>query len=227
MLEDIERVDNVAVAHKLLSAVYLVVSRFLLPPSMVGDEIRDGRLLEVLNNAVEGLEEYAPYCGELASHLRALSLQLEKLASDQSLLDNYSAEYTRILMTSYKHVPCPPYESVYVIRMKPRQIAVPAVTQRLRAYYSLLGVEATYNPPLTEDHAAVILEFLAALHEALSYARGEVREEVENVRMKFVGEHVERWFPRLARCILENTRDETLTAVARILSLIPECEARI
>ena len=210
--------------HRGLAGASLVLARLLLPPSMVLDELVSGRLVGVVGEASRLLGEGV--CAGLGEALERVGVELAGL-SDGGRLEEYRVEYTRVLLTDYEGVSCPPYESVYVFRVRPRQIAMLPVVDRLRSFYSLLGLELGGEPPLTEDHGAVELEFLAALHEALADAEGEVLVEGDGVRRRFVREHLAKWVPRFASCLKKNTRDPLLLALAGALDALVECESRL
>ncbi len=211
--------------HKGLAAVSLVLSRLLLPPSSVLDELESGVLSRVVSDASRVLGDGV--CVGLGGAVDRLSRELNCLVGSRGRLEEYRVEFTRVLLSDYEGVSCPPYESVYVFRVRPRQIAMLPIVERLRSYYSMLGLEPAGEPPVTLDHGSMELEFLAALHEALADAGGEVLVEGEGVRRRFVREHLGKWVPRFASCLRRSTGDPLLLGLADALVELVECELRI
>ncbi len=114
-------------------------------------------------------------------------------------------EYTKLFITSYPKVPCPPYESVY--RTEDRLTMRESTLDVLRFYnrFKLNLSEEFKEPP---DHVAVELEFMYFLtsEEVKAWRKGNQTEAYRylEAEAEFLSNHLIKWIPNFCRCVKEN-----------------------
>ena len=138
--------------------------------------------------------------------LAALSRDLGRLALLP--LDQVQGEYTRLFISAYPRVPCPPYESVYT-EGELFGLAAEDTDDLYRRWGLVADAEAT-------DHAGAELEFMAfllALDSPESHAAAN----------QFLAEHIMIWLPQFASDLAKQSRLRFYQAVGALLAAALEC----
>ncbi|WP_256091548.1 TorD/DmsD family molecular chaperone [Candidatus Thiosymbion oneisti] len=120
-------------------------------------------------------------------------------------LEHWQAEHTRLFISAYPKLPCPPYESAY------RQGTMVGVSaSELADLYRRAGLQAMDVPA---DYLGTLLECAAYLKET---GRDELLRELTE-------EHLALWVPRFARDLVDHARLDFYRTLGRqIGALIPE-----
>ena len=127
-------------------------------------------------DALRDMRQQAPW---LESSLREL---------EQVPLEHWQAEHTRLFVSAYPKVPCPPYESAY------RQGTMGGTNAgELAELYLRAGLQSSDVPP---DYLGTMLECAAYLLEKGS---NELLSEL-------LDKHMRSWVPRFARDLRDQSR---------------------
>ena len=124
-------------------------------------------------------------------------------------LEHWQAEYTRLFISAYPRIPCPPYESAY------RQGTMGGIfVDELADLYRRAGLQAVDVPA---DYLGTMLECAAYLKET---SRDELFTELTE-------EHLGWWIPRFARDLVDHAGLDFYRVLGRqIGALIPESPDR-
>ncbi|VBB69783.1 cytoplasmic chaperone TorD family protein [invertebrate metagenome] len=112
-------------------------------------------------------------------------------------LESWQAEHTRLFLSGFPHVVCPPFASAYL-----HGHLNGSITDALRAFYSLIGLKATVG---FEDFLGTMLECAARLIEQHNEARLQ----------RFWSENLEPWVPRFTQDLLYGTNMQLYRDLAR------------
>lgn len=120
-------------------------------------------------------------------------------------LEHWQTEHTRLFISAYPRLPCPPYESAY------RQGTMGGISAReLADLYRRAGLQAVDVPA---DYLGTLLECAAYLKET---GRDDLLRELTE-------EHLAFWVPRFARDLTDHAGLDLYRALGRqIGALIPE-----
>lgn len=170
------------------------------------------------NNLVEKLEDLDNSKCRIHSCLNAVRVMGELMDIVGSLdLRGLEEEYTRLFVSSYPHVPCPPYESAYVGR--DRFLAEPSVLEDLNAILASLGMELNKDLYRFPDSLPVELELA---HILLSLEESDPQAVKPLTRTLLVG-HLSKWLPIMSKCIEDNASTPYYKLLAQLLYWIGEC----
>ncbi|RLI25816.1 MAG: hypothetical protein DRO52_03490 [Candidatus Hecatellales archaeon] len=126
-------------------------------------------------------------------------------------------EYTRLFVTAYPTVPCPPYESVYRSR---ERLTMRESTLQVLSFYRRFGLSLSEGFKEPPDHLAAELEFMHFLtgKEAEAWKRRQNREVVEVLRaeVEFASKHLAPWLPALQACVEEKGEIDFYKIVIRL-----------
>jgi TorA maturation chaperone TorD len=126
---------------------------------------------------------------------------------DRTPLTALQSEYTRLFMSSFPEVPCPPYESAYR-----EGLLMGSPAERVALVYSRTGLKASREMP---DHVSTELEFMAY---ALAFQPNEVF-------INFFTEHILPWVPRFVEDVADHASIEFYRELARALKRFIETES--
>ncbi len=191
-----------------------MISMLLLPPS-TGRPLLESHKNDVITLLAKPgavVENCHPSINEALSHVKTLANEVLECLFNNECWEEFAEDYSSITVTGYKHVKCPPFESVYVIRGGYKMIEVPAVADSLERYYKLLGLEPDKEKVFGSDHISIETEYLAALHDAEALAlSGELPNvnpaDVSELRSAFLKDHISRWAPLFIDCVKKNTKN--------------------
>lgn len=124
---------------------------------------------------------------------------------EQLPLEHWQAEYTRLFITAYPKIPCPPYGSAY------RQGTMGGtVARELVQLYRRAGLQPTDIP---SDYLGTMLECAAYLQD----------QGMEALLEELVDGHMKPWVPRFARDLQNQTRLDLYRVLGKqIENLFPE-----
>jgi len=147
-------------------------------------------------DALNALRDMRPQAPWLASSLP----ELERMP-----LEHWQAEHTRLFVSAYPRLPCPPYESAY------RQGTMAGISAgELADLYRRAGLQAMDVPA---DYLGTMLECAAYLKET---GRDDLLRELTE-------EHLALWVPRFARDLVDHAELDLYRALGwQIGALIPE-----
>ncbi len=128
----------------------------------------------------------------------------ETKALEKVPLDQIQGEYTRLFISNYPHLPCPPYESAYREGALMGQAA-----EAVHALYRQWGLELEGK---MADHVGAELEFMAFL-AALPQDEGTIAAQ-----QVFLRQHLLTWLPRFAADLTEHARLGFYRSLALLLS---------
>lgn len=189
-------------AQKLRLACFRLFSRLLQEPPSVEllTQLRDARLVEQLVELAE--ETSVP----AAPPLRALADFLGSASADA--LAGVRLEFTRLFL-AVKHLPAPPWESVYrsadgLVNQQPARDALGA--------YADAGVTFDGWRELPADHVALELAFAATL------IGDSARDPVAQQRLdRFELEHLASWVPRFCADLARAAEAPVYSSIATAL----------
>ena len=167
---------------------------------------------ELVTTAKEGQGENNPACpyeAALQSFLRTVPAE-----DTASIYREMKIEYTRLFIGP-RHLPAPPYESVY---RTPQKLMMQAPTIDVRTFYLRHGFQVTRLNQEPDDTIGVELEFMCALSAAALQAfSGRDRQKVIQLlsaQLEFCNLHLCRWVPQFCADIAGSTTSEFWRAVA-------------
>ncbi len=143
---------------------------------------------------------------------------LNQLLNEKIDDSNLRIEYTKLFITSYPKVPCPPYESVY--RTEDKLTMRKSTLDVLRFYnrFKLNLSEKFKEPP---DHVAVEVEFMyfLTLMEAEAWKNGSHVEAYKYLEAEdeFMSKHLATWVSDFCQCVEKNGKIIFYKAVACVL----------
>jgi len=124
-------------------------------------------------------------------------------------------EYTR-LFVGPRHLPTPPYESVY---RNPDKLMMQDETMSVREAYAKSGFRVTGMHHVPDDSVGIELEFMCALNKATgdalqekNYSKALVHAAAQE---EFCNDHLLNWIPRFCNDIVANSTSEFWRSVAR------------
>jgi len=185
------------------SGIYGSLAVCLLNPS----EENIGKILGEKNVAKKVLEHASKLPKTFS--FKTIGL-LEKLANQIRGLDNLKlrVEYTRLFISAYPKVPCPPYESVYTTEDK---LTMGESTLDVLRFYNKfsLGLVEDFNEP--PDHIAVELEFMYFLvcREAEAWKNNDKGEAYRYLKAEkeFLSKHLGVWVSDLHECVEKHEKE--------------------
>ena len=119
--------------------------------------------------------------------------------------EQFQAEYTRLFINGYPHLPCPPYESAYregVLLGSPAE----AVDQLYRRWGVLVDGEEV-------DHTAVELEFIAFLLHLET-------PDAQKAALEFLESHLLVWMPQFAEDVQRAASLEFYRGAGQLLAAV-------
>lgn len=148
------------------------------------------------DDALDALRDMRP----LAPWLEPALPELERIP-----LIYWQAEYTRLFISAYPRIPCPPYESAY------RQGTMGgASAAELADLYHRAGLQAMDVPA----------DYLGALLECAAYLK---EQGMDDLFRELTEEHLGLWLPRFARDLRDQAGLALYRALGRQLgSLVPD-----
>ncbi len=120
-------------------------------------------------------------------------------------LEHWQAEHTRLFISAYPKLPCPPYESAY------RQGTMVGISAReLADLYHRAGLQAV----------DVLPDYLGTLLECAAYFKETGRDDLLR---ELTEEHLALWLPRFARDLVDHAGLDFYRTLGRQIGiLIPE-----
>jgi TorA maturation chaperone TorD len=170
-----------------------------------------------------------PRITEALNNVKIFATEIMKCLENQNCWEDFAAEYSSLTVSGFKHVKCPPFESIYVIKGGYKMIEVPAIAESLDRYYSLLGLVADKQKVFGSDHISAELEFLAALHDAEAMALtgslpGVNQLDIKKLRYAFLEDHISRWVSDFASCLRESTGNKIVLMMADLVEQLLSTE---
>ncbi|MGQ9680752.1 MAG: TorD/DmsD family molecular chaperone [Candidatus Bathyarchaeia archaeon] len=111
-------------------------------------------------------------------------------------------EYTRLFVSAYPRVPCPPYEAIY--RTKDRHL-MNEFTLQVRRFYNDFNIDLSAEFREPPDHIALELEFMYFLshRETELWRNGNLPDASRYLRAEadFLSNHLAEWAPSLHACV--------------------------
>ena len=148
------------------------------------------------------------------------------LETDAQPLTVLQSEYTRLFISGYPKVACPPYQSVYRERTLLGDSAF-SVYQVFETW----GVEMASNE--MSDHIAVLLEFMAylsRLYMLLDDQRTQERAHVRQALTDFWQQHLLDWLPKFAEDLVAEAElpfyRQSGKALQALLVVVPSWETQ-
>lgn len=165
---------------------------------------------ELVNSAKEEQGEIAcSYEAALQSYLR--TVPPDEMAS---IHREMKIEYTRLFIGP-RHLPTPPYESVY---RTPQKLMMQDPTIDVRAFYLRHGFQVVRLNQEPDDTVGIEFEFMCWLSaESLkAFQQGNQKElaELLSSQVEFCNLHLCQWIPRFCADIIGNTTSEFWRAIA-------------
>ena len=167
---------------------------------------------ELVTTAKEGQNEGDPGCSyEAALHSFLRTVPSEELSATHQEM---KIEYTRLFIGP-RHLPAPPYESVY---RTPQKLMMQGPTIDVRSFYSLCGFQVNRINQEPDDAIGVELEFMCALSaasvEALRQGKQSKLVQLVSAQTEFCHLHLSEWVPQFCADILSNTTSDFWRAIA-------------
>lgn len=150
------------------------------------------------------------------SYEAALQGFLRTVPADEvaSIHREMKIEYTRLFIGP-RHLPAPPYESVY---RTPQKLMMQDTTIDVRAFYLRHGFQVVRLNQEPDDAIGAELEFMCALSaESLkAFQEGNQKKlaELLSSQLEFCKVHLRQWVPQFCADIIGNTTSEFWRAIA-------------
>lgn len=171
------------------------------------------QLIEIINTCREQkMDSTIPVCeGEFINFFKKLDKR-----SINKLHKEIKVEYARLFLGP-KHIPAPPFESVY--RTKTRHM-FGETTIQVRELYKSAGLKIETQDNLPDDFIGYELEFMYYLSFEALRAVNEYNDERLNKVLKyqhhFIKEHLNAWVKDFTKDILESTTMDYFKVVANL-----------
>jgi len=157
----------------------------------------------------EQVDVACSYEAALQSFLR--TVPVDEMAS---IHREMKIEYTRLFIGP-RHLPAPPYESVY---RTSRKLMMQAPTIDVRSFYLRHGFQVVRLNQEPDDTIGVELEFMCALSaeslKVLQQGNQERLVELLSAQLEFCNLHLRQWIPQFCADIIGNTTSEFWRAIA-------------
>ncbi len=139
--------------------------------------------------------------------------EIEELIREDKML-SLKREYTRLFISSFPTLPCPPYESIYV---SPERIAMSDEVEEVLDIMKRWGLKLSDDFRDLPEHVAVELELASFLLRKI--AESTDREVLEIARKDYavLEEHLKRWIPKFRDCVVRESREEFYKRAADLL----------
>jgi len=134
-----------------------------------------------------------------------LASPLEELAGIS--LDEWQAEHTRLFVSGHPRTACPPFESAWVNGMM-----LGSSTTAVAELYRKIGLE--------ED--SVLPDYLGTMLECAAYLEDQPDTHSQAMKLELWREHLERWLPRFAQTLAEESQLALYRELAGQLFLLCE-----
>lgn len=134
-------------------------------------------------------------------------------------------EYTRLFLGP-RHLPAPPYESVY---RSPQGLMMQDSTMEVRSLYLKNGFRVARINQEPDDSIGIELEFMCALSREtsdayLSQDKAKL-ERLVSTQLEFCELHLSKWVPQFCADIIDNTQFEFWKGVASLTRCFLEQDA--
>lgn len=150
---------------------------------------RMGHALALMGDGDEVLEKTAAFLGALDS----------RAAADAECVSAFDGEYMR-LFVGPGELACPPWESYYV---EDDRAMFSATTLSVRTHYRSWGLLPAKYPKVSDDHVAMMAEYLARLGDAAvrAFGEGNCSEAAQALldSREFLASHMTNWTPLWAK----------------------------
>lgn len=152
----------------------------------------------------------------VSSHDAALRSVLKQVAASDvpAVYRDIQIEYTRLFLGP-RHLPAPPYESVY---RSPQKLMMQDVTMDVRAFYRNNGFCVAQFGQEPDDCIGIELEFMCALSkqsvQALTSQDCDQLATLVSAQHEFCELHLSRWVPQFCGDIVRDTKSEFWKAMA-------------
>jgi len=184
------------------------------------------RRMTVWGFLAEAFRRPAGATSTTASQLREAAAELGLPAGEGFAAPRSAAAYDELFGHTVRG-PCPAYESEYG---EPRGMRFSHEIGDLQGFYRAFGLKPSPAAPERSDHVSVECEFLAflALKEACaSELHGAEKADLcRDASTRFLGEHLGRFAPALARRVLRRARDPFYRAAAELLGAAAKRDAK-
>jgi TorA maturation chaperone TorD len=213
--------------HETYSKAYRLLSLSFLPPS-TSKQLLLSHTTDIIKQLVAvhpETEGWHPRIVEALNNVKMFTGEVMKCLENEDCWEDFATEYSSLTVSGFKHVKCPPFESIYVVKGGYKMIEVPAVAESLDRYYSLLGLKADKQKAFGSDHISVELEFLAALHDVEAMAsKGSLADvnpvDVSELRNAFLEDHLSRWVMDFISCLRKSTQNNIVSMMANTVELL-------
>ena len=155
--------------------------------------------------------------GDVAcSYEAALQSFLRTVPPDEtaSIYHEMKIEYTRLFIGP-RHLPAPPYESVY---RTPQKLMMQDPTIDVRAFYLRHGFQVVRLNQEPDDTIGIELEFMCSLSaeslKAFQQGNQERLAKLLSSQLEFCNLHLRQWVPQFCADIIGNTTSEFWRAIA-------------
>ena len=132
--------------------------------------------------------------------------------------ETYEVEFTRLFISAYPKVPCPPYESFYKEGRLMGDCAM-----ELRELYHAFNIDVVREMP---DNVSVELEFMGLLTRMESFAERGNFVEILKVEEDMLRKHLTSWIPRFSSCVIKEAKVEFYRRAALLLKRFIEEDLR-
>jgi len=153
-----------------------------------------------------------------SEHYRESANLLKDLFQLRPYEESYEIEFTRLFISAYPKVPCPPYESFYKEGRLMGDCAM-----ELRELYHAFNIDVVREMP---DNVSVELEFMGLLTRMESFAERGNFVEILKVEEDMLRKHLTSWIPRFSSCVIKEAKVEFYRRAALLLKRFIEEDLR-
>jgi len=203
-----------AILPLLRSRIYKILSLCLVYPD-------DDSFSYMAKEAAGDLQECLarlPYGEALADPMQAFRSAVEKEVVNGKLLD-LQVEHTSMFIYPRPEIPCPPYESIYVEKVR-RLMGDSTMDVKKRYNEHKLALSDQFKD--LPDHVSAELEFMhyLAYSEAEANAAGKTEESASFAESEksFLADHLLRWLPKFADCLKAKSSSGLIVSASRMAS---------
>ncbi len=192
------------------AAIFSLLSLLLQYPS---DDTIKALIKANREKLIENLLKPLVKSDDLLEHLIE---EIKEMNKEDKIL-NLRKEYTRLFISSFPKVPCPPYESIYVSQ---ERIVMTDEVEDILNLINRWGLKLSDNFKDLPEHVAVELELASFLSKELTELTDKESMEIAEKDYITLLNHLRRWIPKFEECVKRESREEFYRVVVEVVSKV-------
>ncbi len=186
------------------------------------DDVRDLLLKAAADNSIEKSLKLIVKDDNL---IDSVMEEIREMTKKDRIM-NLRREYTRLFISSFPKLPCPPYESVY---MSPERMVMSNEIEEVLDIMRRWALKLSDNFKDLPEHIAVELELASFLFKKLVELSNSDEETLEIAKRDYIIliDHLRKWVPKFKECVMKESEEDFYKIAADIVSRVIESEFSI